>query len=339
MIVLNKRKIEDIKYPGYIVYWYWHPEADKQYVGITKSGRILSRAKGTQKYRGSNHLYYAIKKYGWDSFVKDVLQYGLTREEAEEWEKYYIAKWDLTNPEKGYNIQTGGLNHGGLSSDGRQRLVEKNTGGNSPVAKPIVAFSCDGKKLREFDCIRDAEKFYGLQTLCKDLKPGTHTRGGMIFRLKEDVGDMEQLPLEECKKPHDVSSYVGSNAHHVQPVVLFDKETGKRVAEFGCAKDATRFAGVDVTYCMRGTNKTCGDYICRRSEEVAGIDTLPDLLSHQPKPSGKPIMQYELGGDVIATFPSAVVAELKTGISRKAISNAVRGKQKTAGGYWWKYSE
>lgn len=334
-------KVEDAKYSGYIVYCYWQPEADKMYVGITGAGSIKARARG--RYRGYNrcaHLQSAIEKYGWDSFAKDVLQYGLTKEEAEEWEKYYISEWDLTNPQKGYNIQNGGYSTGGLSEEGRQRLSELNSGGSSPVALKVVSFSAGGEKLREFDCLKDAEVFYGLPltTLTRGSLMGSSPRGGYYFRRKADVGDIEQLPQSEMKLYNDRSVFVGANASHAIPVVLFDKVTGRRIAEFGCAKDASVFAGVNVIYCMEGANKTCGDFICYKAEDVIGVDVLPDLDKHKPLTYGKTVVQYSLEGNLIAEYESAREAERATGISFKAIHMCVAHKSHSSGGYVWRYS-
>lgn len=333
-------KASERKYPGYIVYLYWQPDADKMYVGVTGAGSIKARARG--RYRGYNqctHLQAAIEKYGWDSFAKEVLQYGLTKEEAEEWEKYYIAKWDLTNPEKGYNIQKGGYSAGGLSEEGRRLLSELNSGGNSPTASPVVSFSADGKKMREFDCLKDAEEYYGLPiaTLTRGSLMGSSPRGGYYFRRKADVGDIEQLPQSEMKLYNDRSVFVGANACHISPVVLFDKYTGKRIAEFSYAKEASEFAGVNVTDCMRGVTKTCGDYICYKAENVIGVDVLPNLDRHKPLTNGKPVTQYSQDGDFIAEYESAREAERATGISYKAIHQCVAHKSHSSGGYVWRY--
>lgn len=332
------RKVEDVHYPGYIVYCYWQPQADKMYVGISSTGRIKTRARG--KYRGykeCRHLYAAIEKYGWDSFVKDVLQSGLTKEEAEEWERYYIKKWDLTNPEKGYNIQRGGIGAGGLSVEGRKRLSETNSGGLSPNARPVVVFSPNGKRIGEFACMRDAERNYGLQvgTLIKGAVMGSSPRCGYYFRFVEDVGDLAQLPSEEIVPYNNRSNLVGKNANHVSPVVLFDKHTGERVAEFGCTKDASEFVGSDITSALCGRHKTCGKYICRYAKDVIGIDYLAEYESYAPLPNGKRVVQYSLDGNLIGEYPTSRAAELATGISHKTISNCVRHKQHTAGGYIW----
>lgn len=331
--------VEHVHFPGYIVYRYTNLVNGKMYVGVTSQGSISARAKGTDKYAGSRHINAAIKKYGWTAFKKEIFFYGCTKEEAEECEKELIAYFDLTNPKKGYNIQKGGLSSGGLSDTGRKRLVELNTGGKSPVALPVISFSSEGKKLMEFDCLKDAEVFYGLPlaTLTLGSRMGSSPRGGYYFRRKKDVGDITQLPMSEMKPYNDRSVFVGSKANHAIPVVLFDKNTGKRIAEFGCAKDASAFAGTNVLYCMEGVNKTCGDYICYKACEVVGVDVLPNLDVHKPKPNGKKVAQYSISGDFISEYRTAREAQEKTGVSYKMISNCVRGKCKTGGGYIWRY--
>ena len=328
--------------PGYIVYMYTNIVNGKKYIGITKRGSIKYRTRGKFKgYKGCSHLYAAIHKYGWESFKKEVIAYNCTKEEAESMEKEFIAFYDSTNPQKGYNIQKGGISAGGLSEEGRKRLSEINSGGNSPVALAVISFTLDGKKLREFDCLKDAEDFYGLPPAMLTLgsRMGSSPRGGYYFRRKADVGDIAQLPKSEMKLYNDRSVFVGANAAHICPVVLFDKNTGKRIAEFGCAKDASEFAGVDVTYCMRGTSKTCGDYICYRAKDVVGVDMLQALDKHKPRSTSKAVLQYSLEGELLSVFESAREASRQTGVSFGVISNCVRHKSQSGGGYVWRLIE
>ena len=53
----------------------------------------------------------------------------------------------------------------------------------------------------------------------------------------------------------------------------------------------------------------------------------------------KAVDQYTLDGEYIKTFESAGSAEMETGIHRDKIKDAARGKQKTAGGFCWKYKD
>lgn len=51
----------------------------------------------------------------------------------------------------------------------------------------------------------------------------------------------------------------------------------------------------------------------------------------------KPVMQFDLLGNYIATYESAKQAEQITGVARCSISNVLCGRRNKAGGYVWKY--
>lgn len=91
----------------FIVYEHVSPEG-KRYVGITSrrpQERWLSGGKG---YKENTHFWNAIQKYGWDNFEHNILASDLSVLEACDMEIELIAKYDLTNPDKGYNHTSGG---------------------------------------------------------------------------------------------------------------------------------------------------------------------------------------------------------------------------------------
>lgn len=57
------------------------------------------------------------------------------------------------------------------------------------------------------------------------------------------------------------------------------------------------------------------------------------------KNRGKSINQYDLKGNFIKTWKKLIDAQNELGIDVKNISQVLRGKQKTAGGFIWKYNE
>lgn len=89
------------------IYKYVSKTTGLVYIGQTKVS-LSKRANGGRGYAGSPRFYNAIQKYGWDDFVPEILKDGLSEDEANYWEKYYIALYDATNPEKGYNLHSGG---------------------------------------------------------------------------------------------------------------------------------------------------------------------------------------------------------------------------------------
>ena len=57
------------------------------------------------------------------------------------------------------------------------------------------------------------------------------------------------------------------------------------------------------------------------------------------KHNSKPISQFTLEGEFIKTYPSAAEIERQTGIGNSNISACCRGKQKSAGGFIWRFAE
>lgn len=90
----------------YIVYKHTAPNG-KCYVGMTCQ-TIERRARGGRGYIGCDAFYAAIMKYGWDNFVHEVLETGLSYDEACEKECFYIEKYHSLTTEWGYNLATGG---------------------------------------------------------------------------------------------------------------------------------------------------------------------------------------------------------------------------------------
>lgn len=91
---------------NYKVYMHTSP-SNKVYIGITKQKPEYRWRKG-KKYTENKHFTRAIEKYGWDNFTHEILFDNLTKEEAKLMEKFYIAIYDSTNQNKGYNITLGG---------------------------------------------------------------------------------------------------------------------------------------------------------------------------------------------------------------------------------------
>jgi hypothetical protein len=90
----------------YDVYWIHLPEhtnAHKEgYVGITIN--FKERLKAHKKSKKINHFKNAVKKYGWDNLVKEILHYNLTLEAALYFEEKYRPEQNI-----GWNSQKGGV--------------------------------------------------------------------------------------------------------------------------------------------------------------------------------------------------------------------------------------
>lgn len=98
---------------NYCVYKHTCNLNGKFYIGITNNIERRWRCNGIEykPHEGKEHFcrfWNAIQKHGWDSFTHEILEDGLSFEDACEREKYYISYFDSRNRDKGYNIAEGG---------------------------------------------------------------------------------------------------------------------------------------------------------------------------------------------------------------------------------------
>ena len=179
-------------YKGYIYrHWIVNEEGiEKNYIGQTikkPEQRWGVNGKGYMKIRKKDgnvtEFANAIKKYGWDNFNHKVL-FSIkceTEEELgfwlDEWEKYYIWKYDSFY--NGYNSTLGGKDgiKGGFqgkhhTKEWKQQQSETKKGlrTDSQVQqmKPVICLNT----LQKFDCIADAQKWCkvegrGISNCCK----------------------------------------------------------------------------------------------------------------------------------------------------------------------------
>ena len=91
----------------YKLYMHVNKTNDKVYIGQTKQSYV-SRWDNGKGYGSRSRFAKAIKKYGWDCFEHISLIEGLSKIEADYFERFFIAFFDSQNPEFGYNLTAGG---------------------------------------------------------------------------------------------------------------------------------------------------------------------------------------------------------------------------------------
>lgn len=114
----------------YIVYKHTSP-IGKCYIGLTSQG-MERRANSGKGYRGSSVFYKAIQKYGWDNFTHEVLESGLSFDEACQKEREYIRRFRSLSTENGYNLEDGGSSGHRMSEESRKKLSIYRSGRKMP---------------------------------------------------------------------------------------------------------------------------------------------------------------------------------------------------------------
>jgi group I intron endonuclease len=101
----HRKNLVSMSGSRYLIYKYTSPSG-KSYIGQTKD---LRRRINQHKNPKSLCLCFAraISKYGYENFVLEIIETGLSRDEADKREEFYILHYMTLSPD-GYNLKTGG---------------------------------------------------------------------------------------------------------------------------------------------------------------------------------------------------------------------------------------
>lgn len=94
-------------------------------------------------------------------------------------------------------------------------------------------------------------------------------------------------------------------------------------------EDGTNNSIDNLEWCTREYNVNYGTARTRQAKKIRG----------RVSEKRKPIIQYSLGGDVVAYHLSITLAANEIGGSTSAISQVCNGKRKTYKGFLWKYAD
>lgn len=118
---------------------------------------------------------------------------------------------------------------------------------------------------------------------------------------------------------------------------------GMYIADYKSSRLAYEATGISLGSIARaahGERKTGGGFLWRVVPEDAPKDPIcVDLTSRIGYHDKRPLIQMTLEGEPVAEFISIAHASRSLGISRRSLSCAVTGAQKTVGGYIWKEKE
>ena len=310
----------------YCVYMHTSPSG-KSYIGMTCKRPPEARWSNGNGYK-SGHPYFwkAICKYGWDNFEHQILFDGLTREQACEKEKESIAMYNTTNPDMGYNMTAGGDGKTGyvMSEETKRKISESHIGrftgennpnyGNHKIAGENNPFY--GKKHSEENKKRMSELAKG--------RPS-------YMRGKHFSGDALQHMIDAQKKRR-------------KPVLQFNL-LGEFLNKFESPEDAAHDVNGSrnvISGCCRGRTKTAYGYIWVYEEDYDSTQPMQKQARKQRVLEtyfSKTVLQYTLDKILINEFISAAEASRQTNINICCIRDCCRGRQKTAGGFIWRYKE
>lgn len=170
---------------NYYIYKHTVPN-NKVYVGITKQNPNR-RWRNGHGYKDSHLFFNAIIKYGWTNISHEILEEGLSFEEACIQEKYYIDLYQSNNRNFGYNLTGGGSKD--PTKEKITEFIKVGTGRNK--GKTILVFNINGEYVGEFISSYQAAKILncdqGHIRKCCQNKEGRTQHKGYIFKYKEEL--------------------------------------------------------------------------------------------------------------------------------------------------------
>ena len=203
----------------------------KAYVGMTMQ-KLNDRWESGKGYKHSPIFNKALSEVDWQDVKKEVLATTEDANTAEELEMFYIAKYNLTNPENGYNIDNGGNRKGTHSEATKRKIGERNKG--KAVSKETR------EKLRQANLGKYGEKnaFYGRHhTEENKRKQSERMRANKYFYGKHHS---EEFKRAKSIQMHE--KYKDGKSPKCKIVQMY--EAGELVKEFTSLTKAALNAGI-----------------------------------------------------------------------------------------------
>jgi group I intron endonuclease len=292
------------------------------------------------------YFYNALRKYGRDSFVWEVLQECSSIDELNDAEIRLIQEYGANDRSSGYNINDGGKNARHteetkrilsekrkgfrFSKESKNKMsdskkgslnfmygkhwssaIRKKQSDSRTDKKPVYQIDAyTGSIISEFASIADAQRLTGINNISSTCSGKYKKHGGFIWMYKSDydlLTDEERSHLPELHKPKTTKGK--SNLNGANALREFYKKN---------------------THHAKG----------KKMVDILGEGGLESWKKKCAEAKYKPVIQIDkLTEKEIARYPSLKSASSKTGIQPMSISNACHGKTKTAGGYKWRYAE
>lgn len=308
------------KESNYVVYKHTSP-SNKIYIGVTCQDPPEKRWANGCGYRNNKHFYGAISKYGWQNFRHEILISGLTQKEAAEKEIEFIAQYNATDRNCGYNVSIGGNSLGKLSDEHKQKIGDA---GKLSVLQYTKSFEF----IRRWDSITEASINIGVSTslisaCCREKE---QSAGGFIWRY--EFPDLVGSP-----RGH-------TNIETYNPVDQYSTN-GEFIATYNNIEDASLNTDIDrstIGKCCRNEQRKTGGYIWRYHGDELTKEHIEWCNGTGLENRRKSIIQYSLDGKFIRIWESTNAITKELGFDNSAIIRCCKGNQKSSYGFIWRYA-
>jgi group I intron endonuclease len=301
----------------YLIYKHTNKINGKSYIGQTCQEPEKRWGKNGSGYKNKHKKFWrAIKKYGWDTFIHDIIYYGLTAEEANKLERQLIEEYDSIK--NGYNISEGGSN-------------------NPRHVHAVYKLDKNKNILAAYDCIADAERALGrYKTAISSCCTGDlSTSCGYHWCYQEDYAT------------YSIKSKSKSNRTVPSGNTVYQLDVNKNIiAEYPSYLAAQRSITGNIN--CRSNTAIKGCCLGKQSSYYGFYWCLAtDYEKFQPRSEIKRHSQRAVEKldpttlEILATYSSVAEATASCGGAKGCASIILccKGKQLTAYNYKWKYKE
>lgn len=209
----------------YTVYKHTSPSG-KMYIGITRQRPEKRWGPGGCRYKHNQYLWRAITKHGWRNFEHEIIAEGLTKEEACALEIGLIAKYQSTDPTKGYNHGAGGEKGGNgyrHTEEAKEKIAAANRGKHLSVeTRKKVSEARTGRRPSAETRAKLSKAKRGHPSPNKGKKPSPST----LEKLREHAN---KAPVENTDTGQRFPSiHAAARSHNLDPSAICAVCNGKR---------------------------------------------------------------------------------------------------------------
>lgn len=222
----------------------------KSYIGKTERNigvRIKEHQYDTRKGKSKSILCRAIRKYGWDNFIVEVLATTIDKNVLNYLEKFFIMVYNTNNRKFGYNLTDGGEGTTGYqyTKETIEKMAEIKT-----KYPPITQLSMFGVFMAEYPSAKAAERATGVNNanISKCCNREIKQSGGFLWCY---IGDEDNLIIPDRK-------------HTTNRPVEQLSMSGEVIDDFVSAKEAELATGVsrsNICMCLKGIYKQAGGFV------------------------------------------------------------------------------
>lgn len=310
-----KLKLEHEEEKSHCIYYHLSPSG-KYYIGQAVNAQY--RWNNGNGYKQSPYLWNAIQKYGWENFKHEILFENLTKWQADVIETYLIDKFNLRNPNIGYNIKGGGA---APEHSNETKLKMKDAKRN--VMKRVFQYSLDGQFISEYESVSEASRITGVYSgvISSCCLNNGKTAGGYQWSYKQKKSLQPVSIISALKDENPVYQYTLNG-------LLIDKYSSTMEAE-----RKTGISQANISACCVNKRNHAGGYIWSH-EPIVEFNEIKNF--HTQNNSG--VNVFTSNHEFIAYYATKREAAKALGVDSSAISKVCNGIYKSTKGYYFEHA-